>query len=93
MTQYLRYGVALVLVLVSFMYGWWPAAAFATVLLFLSGSGWSALALALFLDVLYGAPTGVLRFVPLPITFAVIVAVLVRHKMRASVRPRSPMRL
>lgn len=81
---------AVLLTLLGLLLGFWPMSFFG-LLVALAFGGWPlALCLAAFFDVLWGAPVGMLHFVPLPFTMFALIVVLAREALMRHMRADVP---
>ena len=88
-----RVTLSYVLVVLGLFAANWPLAVLGAVLLVCFGRWFGAVLCALLLDVAYGPAMGAVQLFLLPITFFVVVLVMLRAVIAPYVRPEAPRRI
>ncbi len=86
-------GGPLACVAASFLFSWWPLAAIGIIFAVIVGRWPLAIILGLMLDIIYGAPLGMMHILVFPFTIFAILGALVRTFLASYLRKGSPVTL
>ncbi len=85
--------IALIILLVGLLLSFWPLAVLGLLFAAIQGRWVLAVCIGIFLDLLWGTPTGFFHFLLLPWTLCACVVVAFRHMLLGRIRLRMPDRL